>query len=399
MASRDADPVTEVSLIDREPGPRLEDGDHLIIPLDRHAVQRSDDGRLLCRLSTTLHNEGEGETSYGAVSMDVGGRTCIQVLVERNTDGSLTANYLTLIRSGEIRIPVGESASLDLVNFAQRDHVNDVRVADVHTDPGDLGVSASVERGTALMRTSADESELTLSLSEVDKVTQRSSVIVEAARAGNWEYPTGDVTIEIFKDDGIPVHTRTVGFGSKTARSSLVLSDLAPGDYNISATSEAFNGPTTVQRLRKEPQGPWIWVSVAGGVLVVVALTRMRWWRRCLAAGLLVAVAAALAFVGRDGTVRLEALDGVSEVVVEPETQSVEPNIAPPTSVYGHLDAVALAVAGGRNIPAVLVNESSLTRLEVICVRRTATCDQDRGTRSVTYRRTEDTLQAKVETS
>lgn len=333
---------------------RIRAGEHLILPLAERADQTTDDGRLLCRLSVEISNERPAPEASGGISMNAGMRTCIQVLIDRHADGSISANYLTLMRRGEISIPVGEKVQLDLVNFAQASHAEDVAAADVYMDLETPEVVAAVEDRTALLRTTAGEAELGLAIDHGPVYLPRSIAVVEATRSGWWAGPTGDVSVEVVDEGmGSPLFRRDVSMRSDFTESVNVdLASLPAGDYEIMVASDSFNGPSRVRHLHKEPQGPWIWLIAGGGILIVVAMTRRRWWWRAGAAGLAVVAALTLGVLGRGGVVVITPLNDNEQVVLESESGPADPERFPPSSVDARIDAVSRALSdhGGRGV-------------------------------------------------
>lgn len=356
----------ETSLV--EASSRVRAGEHLILPLAERADQATDDGRLLCRLSVEISNERRAPEASGGISMNVGMRTCIQVLIDRHADGSISANYLTLVRSGEISVPVGDKVQLDLVNFAQASHVGDVPAADIYMDLETPGVAAAVGDRTSLLRTTAGEAELGLTVDHGPFYMPRSTAVVEARRSGWWAGPTGDVSVEVVDEgSGSPVLRRDVPIRTDSTESVNVdLAGVPAGDYEIMVASENFNGPSRVRHLHKEPQGPWIWLIAGGGALIVIAMARRRWWWRSGIAGSAVLAALVLGVLGRGGVVVITPLADDEQVVLETESGPADPERFPPTSIDARIDAVSRALADQGGLGSFILDERRSDRVSVL---------------------------------
>lgn len=234
-------------------------------------------GRLLCRLRVRLEVSSLPMGAEGTVSMAINHRTCLQAVVTREATG-VSVNYLGLIDSQDLTIPVGASAlDLDMMNFAQDDERPTVpALVTVQVDEGLQGLSTTVLPETSVLESTAPLREVEIRGAPPSGFSLRSRLRLDVTRAGGWEGPTGSVSMVVRRpDNGATVLART--FSVTSAESIAVnvdLRDVPPGTYFLDLGASGFNAPSSIQILRKSVPSPRPLVLLVGCVLVIVGVAR-----------------------------------------------------------------------------------------------------------------------------
>jgi len=270
--------------------------------------------------------------------MSVGWRTCIQIIVRREQGGVISLDYLTLLGSGVVTVPPGQTVTLDLMNFAQRASPEDPELADITVGERVPGTKVRVVEPGGLYTTNAGEDEIRLDLSGPRWPRNASTARLDVHRQGMWRDKTGAVSLRVIDPASDTTVWRTERvFDSAEADSALLsLADVPAGTYFVEARSmSALNEAGAVRTLTKAPASPMLLAVTIGGSLVLAGLalhwrTNRSWKVALLAAimGVLVTVVGAGAWRTRGGTITIDEPPNL--VSLDPASRPVEPFDFPP---------------------------------------------------------------------
>jgi hypothetical protein len=208
--------------------------------------------------------------------MAVNHRTCLQVAVSRSSDGT-TLDYLTLIRSRVVTVPADlQQVQFDALNFAANDEPTPKGLVTISVDASLSGLAVTLRSGTSLLSTTSGQRELELSGSGRRLLDVRSTLTVEARRAGNWAGPTGDVSILLRRpEDGKLALERTLLLTKDSSTSvPLSLRRVPSGTYLLELKAPGFNAPSHIQILHKRSTPPQFLFVFLGCVLIILGTAK-----------------------------------------------------------------------------------------------------------------------------